>query len=89
MEEYVLELFITGNSVRSEMAIRNLQKICDESLNNRYQLKVIDVLETPQLAEKAKVLATPTLIKIVPPPIRRLIGDFSDLEKLRYYLDIK
>lgn len=88
MEEYVLELFITGNSVRSEMAIRNLQKICDESLTNRYQLKIVDVIETPQLAENAKVLATPTLIKSAPPPVRRLIGDFSDLVKLKYYLDL-
>lgn len=88
MDEYILELFITGNSVRSEMAIRNLQKICSENLKDRYQLKVIDVLESPQLAEDHKIMATPTLLKIVPPPIRRLIGDFSDLDKLKYYLDI-
>lgn len=89
MEEYNLELFITGNSVRSEMAIKNLKKICDEALGDKYNLKIIDILETPNLAEKAKVLATPTLIKSVPPPVRRLIGDFSDLDKLKYYLDLK
>lgn len=88
MKEYILELFITGNSARSEMAIRNLQKVCEEKLAGKYQLKIVDVLDSPQDAEDSKVLATPTLIKVLPPPVRRLIGDFTDLEKLKFYLDI-
>ena len=84
----VLELYITGNSNRSEIAIRSIRQICDDRFKENYKLEVIDVLEHPDRAEKEKVLATPTLIKKVPPPVRRLVGDLSDSEKVLYYLDL-
>ena len=88
MEKYVLRLYITGRTPRSERAIRNLRQMCDEDLGDQFRLEVIDVLEHPQLAEDEKILATPTLIRTLPPPIRRVIGDLSDREKVLLGLDI-
>jgi circadian clock protein KaiB len=87
--KYLLRLFITGRTPRSEKCIVNLQSICEKDLNGEYELEVIDVLERPQLAEDEKILATPTLIKMLPPPVRRLIGDLSDTEKVLIGLDLK
>ena len=84
----VLRLFICGSSPRAESAVANLRRICDNDLHGDYTLEVIDVLEQPDLAEEAKVLATPTLIKLLPPPLRRIIGDLSDREKLLIGLEI-
>ena len=89
MNEHIIELYITGNSNRSEIAINCIQKLCESELKSGYKLEVIDVIEMPDIAEKEKVLATPTLIKRIPPPVRRLVGDLSDIEKVKYYLDIK
>ena len=89
MDKYLLKLFITGRTARSEHAIENLKKICEEELKDKYDLQVIDVLEMPNLAEDDKVMATPTLIKQLPPPIQRLVGDLVDREKVLKYLDIK
>lgn len=89
MDNYLLKLYITGRTARSEQAIENLKKICKEELADRYDLQVIDVLETPQLAEDDKIMATPTLIKQLPPPIQRLVGDLIDREKVLKYLNIK
>ena len=88
MSKFKFELYITGNSLRSEVAIRSIRSICDELLKDNFTLDVIDVLETPELAEKEKVLATPTLIKRVPPPIRRLVGDLSNTDVVKHYLDL-
>ncbi|MCF8223623.1 MAG: circadian clock KaiB family protein [Bacteroidales bacterium] len=85
--KYVLELYITSNSSRSEQAITNLRKMCEENLGGDFSLTVIDVLDSPEEAEKAKILATPTLIKKIPPPVKRLIGDFSDSEKILGYIN--
>ena len=87
--KYLLRLFITGKTPRSEQCIANLQSICAKDLNKEYELEVIDVLERPQLAEEEKILATPTLIKKLPPPVRRLIGDLTDTEKVLIGLDLK
>lgn len=84
----VLRLFICGASSRAESAVANLRRICDHDLQGDYTLEVIDVLEQPDLAEEAKVLATPTLIKLLPLPLRRIIGDLSDKEKLLVGLEI-
>ncbi len=84
----VLKLYVTGKTPRSERAIKTLQQICDEQLGSAYDLQIIDVLENPQLAEDEKILATPTVIKSLPPPIRRIIGDLSDSEKVLLGLDI-
>lgn len=88
MSEYILKLYITGRTTRSERAIRNLKEICEQELGGRYGLQVIDVLESPQLAEDDRILATPTLIKDLPLPIRRIIGDLSDREKVLLGLDL-
>jgi circadian clock protein KaiB len=86
---FVLKLYVTGQTPRTERAIVNLRRICDESLGNQYQLFVIDVLEQPQLAEEERIIATPTLIKELPPPSRRIIGDLSDTEKVLEGLDLR
>lgn len=89
MPDYVLKLYITGKTMRSDRAIANLKEICEHELRKRYRLEVIDVLESPDLAEQDKILATPTLIKDLPPPIRRIIGDLSDKEKVLLGLDLR
>ena len=71
-----------GQTPRSQQAIANLRRICEEELSGRYELVVIDVLERPQLAEDEKILATPTVVKELPHPIRRIIGDLSDSERV-------
>lgn len=73
---------MAGKTPRAETAIANLRRICDEELRGEYELLIIDVLEDPDAAEDDKVLATPTLIKQLPPPLRRIIGDLSNKEKV-------
>ena len=89
VSKYLLKLYIAGGDSRAQSAIQNLQRICNEELCGQYELQVIDVLERPDEAEAAKILATPTLIKQLPPPLRRVIGDLSDKEKLLLGLEIK
>jgi len=89
MNNFVLTLYVTGQTSRSERAIANLRRICEEDLQGQYQMIVVDVLERPQLAEDEKILATPTLIKALPPPLRRIIGDLSDKDKVLLGLDLK
>jgi circadian clock protein KaiB len=86
---YLLKLYVTGSSPRAELAIANLRRICEQELRGQYQLEIIDVLEQPQLAEDDKILATPTLIKQLPPPLRRVIGDLSDKEKVLLGLEVR
>ena len=88
MDKIVLKLYITGRTPRSEKVLFNLKRICEDELDSRYELIVIDVLERPQLAEDEKVIATPTLIKQLPPPFRRIIGDHSNRERVLLGLDI-
>jgi circadian clock protein KaiB len=85
--KYILKLYVTGVTPRSQAAIKNLEKILDKDYKGVYSLKVIDVIKQPQLAEEDKILATPTLIKILPPPVARIIGDLSDKEKILLGLD--
>lgn len=89
MSNYILKLYIVGSTPNSERALANLQQLCDESLDERYEIIVIDVLKNPQLAEDDRILATPTLIKALPRPLRRVIGDLSDREKVLLGLDLK
>ncbi len=89
MATYVLKLFVTGKTPRAELAIANIRRICDEDLKGQYRLDIIDVLEHPELAEDEKILATPTLIKQLPPPLRRVIGDLTDKEKVLYGLAVR
>ncbi len=85
----LLRLYITGMTPRSEQAIRNLRRIMADELDEAYELEIIDVLERPQLAEDERIIATPTLIKQLPPPLRRIIGDLSDTELVVLGLDLK
>ena len=86
--KYLLKLYVTGTSSRAQQAISNLQRICEQELQGKYDLEIIDVLEHPELAEDARILATPTLIKRLPPPLRRVIGDLSDKEKVLLGLEV-
>ena len=88
MNKFKLRLYITGKTPRSERAIANLGEICERDLKGLYDLQIIDVLESPQLAENEKILATPTLIKDLPPPLKRIIGDLSNSEKVLLGLDL-
>ena len=85
---FVLKLFVCGMSPRTESAVANLRNLCENELQGDCDLEVIDVLEQPDLAEESRVLATPTLIKLLPPPVRRVIGDLSDQEKLLVSLEV-
>ncbi len=86
---YVLKLFVTGKTPRAETAITNIRRICEQELQGQYQLEIIDVLEHPELAENEKILATPTLIKQLPPPLRRVIGDLTNKEKVLFGLAVQ
>jgi circadian clock protein KaiB len=88
MNKYLLKLYITGNSIHSQRAIANLVRICREELNNQYQVEIIDVLEQPHRAEQEKVMVTPTLIKQLPPPLQRIIGDMSNTQRVLFGLDL-
>ncbi|WP_347815427.1 circadian clock protein KaiB [Hahella sp. CR1] len=89
MNRYTLKLYVTGCTPRTERAVSNLRRLCEEELRGQYVMEVIDILERPQLAEDEKIFATPTLIKHLPPPLRRIIGDLSDTEKVLLGLDIQ
>ncbi len=89
MEKLVLKLYVTGKTTRAERAITHLRRICEDDLSSQYELVIIDILENPQLAEDEKILATPTLIKELPLPIRRIIGDLSDKERVLQGLDLR
>lgn len=85
----MLRLYITGQTSRSEKAIANLRRIMvAEGLESAYELEIIDVLDRPDLAEEERILATPTLIRRLPPPLRRVIGDLSDWELVALGLDL-
>ena len=86
--KYILKLYITGQTANSQRALRNLKDILDNELKGLYELKIIDVLENPQLAEDDKILATPTLARTLPAPVRKIIGDLSDKEKVLLGLDL-
>ena len=84
----VLKLYVTGHTANSQKAIENLKTTLKQDLNGFYTLKVIDVLKHPKLAEEDKILATPTLVKVLPPPARKIIGDLSDKEKVLLGIDL-
>jgi circadian clock protein KaiB len=88
LQMYVLRLCISGMTSRSRRAVANLKRICDEYLEGQYQLEVIDIYQQPELAAKHQLIATPTLLKSLPPPLSRLIGDLSDTENTLKQLGI-
>lgn len=87
--KYVLRLYIAGSTSRSVSALTNLKKICEEYLDGRYELEVIDLYQMPALAKDEQIIAAPTLIKKLPLPFRRIIGDMSDVGKVLMGLDLK
>ena len=87
-ERYILKLYVTGMTSRSAHAIENLQTFCEKHLSGRYELQVIDVYQQPELTRTDQIVAIPTLIKKLPLPLRRLIGDMSDEERVLVGLDL-
>ena len=79
---------MTGATPRTQLAVANLRRICEAELANECDLEIIDVLEQPQVAEDQRILATPTLVKHLPPPLRRVIGDLSDRDKVLFGLEL-
>jgi circadian clock protein KaiB len=86
---YVLRLYVAGQTPKSVLAIVNIKKICEENLKGRYMLDVIDLYQQPQLAQGEQIIALPTLIKKLPPPLRRIIGDMSNTERVLVGLDLR
>lgn len=86
---WVLRLYIAGQSTKSLAAISNLHRICEEHLAGQYDIEVVDLLENPQLAEGDKIIAVPTLVRKLPAPLRKIIGDLSDTEKALVGLQLK
>ena len=88
-KEYELRLYVAGTTAKSMQALQNLKRYCEEHLQGKYAIEVIDLLENPQLAEGDQILAIPTLVRRVPEPIRKIIGDLSNEEKVLIGLDLK
>ena len=88
-EKYMLRLYITGMTPNSKRAVENIKNICEQHLQGRYELEIIDVFQQPTLAEGEQIIAIPTLIKQLPHPLRRLIGDMSNTEKVLLGLDLR
>jgi circadian clock protein KaiB len=87
--KYVLRLYVTGMTPKSTQAIANVQKLCEKYLEGYYELEVIDIYQQPKLAKGEEIIATPTLIKKLPLPLRRLIGDMSDTQRFLIGIDLK
>jgi circadian clock protein KaiB len=88
-ERYVLRLYVTGTTPNSTRAIQNIRAICERELQGRYELEVIDIYQHPELIQREQVVVAPTLVKTLPAPVRRLIGDLSDTEKVLIGLDLR
>ena len=87
--KYILKLYILGDTTNSNRAVNNLKKICTEVLKDEYAIEIIDILKNPKLAVDGCIIATPTLIKRLPPPLRRVVGDLSDAESVLFGLGLK
>ena len=87
--EYVLRLYVTGMTPKSTRAITNVQTLCEQYLKGCYELEVVDIYQQPKLAKGEQIIATPTLIKKLPLPLRKLIGDMSDTERFLVGIDLK
>ena len=86
---YNLRLYVAGQTFKAQAAINNLKKICEEHLEGRYTIEVIDLLVTPQLAAGDQIVALPTLVRRLPPPLKRIIGNLSNAERVLVGLDIR
>ena len=88
-KEYVLRLYVAGTTSKSIRAVANIKEICESSLKNRYDLEVIDIYQQPVLMKGEQIIAAPTLVKKLPLPLRKFIGDMSDIERILVGLDLK
>ncbi len=88
-KEWLLRLYIAGHSARAAAALRNLEALCEEHLAGRYDIEVIDLLKHPQLARGDQIVAVPTLVRRLPPPMKRIIGDLSDVDRVLVGLDLR
>jgi circadian clock protein KaiB len=86
---YVLRLYVTGQTPRSMRSVENLRHLCEKYLKGHFELEVVDIYQQPALAAEGQIIAAPTVIKLMPLPLRRLVGDFSDQERVVLGLDIK
>lgn len=86
---YLLRLYVTGMTLRSTEAFASIKALCEERLRGRYELDVIDIYEHPQLAIDEQIIAVPTLVKILPAPLRRLVGDLSNMERVLLGLGLR
>jgi circadian clock protein KaiB len=87
--EYLLRLYVAGHTPKGLHALANLRRICDEHLAGRYKLEVVDLLENPALARGDQILALPALVRQLPPPVKKIIGDFSSAERVLVGLDLR
>jgi circadian clock protein KaiB len=88
-QRYLLRLYITGTTPASQRAIERVRQLCEERLHDRYQLEVIDIYQLPALAKDEQIIATPTLIKVLPAPLRRYLGDLSKVERILFGMDVR
>lgn len=88
-EKYHLRLFVTGQTTRSIKSVENLKQLCEKYLKGRYELEVIDIYQQPAMASENQIIAAPTLIKKLPLPLRRLVGDFSNQDRVLLGLDLR
>jgi circadian clock protein KaiB len=88
-QTYELRLYVAGQTPKSILALANLRKICEEHLQGRYEIEVIDLTENPQLAQGDQILALPTLVRRLPEPIKKIIGDLSNTERVLVGLDLR
>ena len=88
-DKWILSLYVAGQTPRAITAFNNLKSICEEQLKGNYKIEVIDILQNPQLGRKHQILAIPTLVRKLPVPVRRIIGDLSNTERVLVGLDLK
>ena len=87
--QYVLRLYVSRSTLKSKTAIENIERVCEDHLRGRYDLEVIDIYQQAQLARDEQIIAVPTLIKRLPAPLQRLVGDMSNLNQVLFGLDLK
>ena len=88
-QSYQLRLYVAGQTPKSVLAFRNLKQICEEHLQGHYEIEIIDLLQNPQLAQGDQILAIPTLVRRLPEPIKKIIGDLSNTERVLVGLDLR
>lgn len=88
-KQWKLRLYVAGQTPKSVTAFANLKKLCEEHLQGQYQIEIVDLLQHPELAKQDQILAIPTLVRRLPPPLRQIIGDLSNQEKVLLGLDLR